>query len=305
MNMLTKEIINNVGIEAQAAADPENKYAPKVAIYRSESDAFPKVEVQIGNVLFALNKSGAAIYYPDIHNEESQKSKKVDAANVTEEIAQKMLSNAVGLGIVMHIMEVNKLNVKGLSGDKILGNRDGASIEYDFHPDFQFKNQTMLRVRETNPEAENSTHWNSLPAIFCSPKLIENMSETLNTATSAVKNAIANPKAAVVDSSTHNLEQQTATALKELGQNGKLKVHDDPDKISALLSVGSEDYRIRLQYTYNIDGTNSEKTDIQGSATKALPVCQVIAPVWSKVIKTISDMGVSKFPTPEAEGIDL
>jgi len=312
--MITKEAIQKIGNEAKQAVCEDHKYAPKVTVYQADSDTFPKVEVQVGKVLFALNNSGAAVYYPDLDPSAKHLSQKVDAEVLTEEAARKMLANAIGLGVTLNTMEAHGIALAGQQPTRVVGSTKDGNIEFNHSPAFQCANQTILRVStpltDNDKSLATTSYWKNLPEIYCNPNLIENMAETLDIATKAILTSMeVKPEEKIVETPLQKLEKEANAALKVALQNvgeGRVKIAELPavttgknltgEELKAVLTAGTATSHIKYSLVIN-ELETVQNGDIKGSPIEALELGKVVGPIWEKITEELKTIGQEKFPS--------
>lgn len=317
--MITKASIQTIGKEASQAINPENHFAPKVSIYQAESDSFPKVEIQIGKVLFVLNNSGAAIYYPDTDPKAKHLSEKIDANVLTESSARKLLANAVGLGVTLHIMEVNDITPVGQTADKLIGQTKEGIIEFDYSPQFQYASQTLLRVRGAEAKDLVTGSLNSTPKIYCKPNLIEPMAETLAIGTVAIKESVAKgPEVKREDSNMQKLEKNASIQLQAALQNtwtGSLKITHIPantsskihstEEIQAVAIITTNTSHVRYSGSVNAEGISQPNCEAKGAVSETFEIAKAVTPVFTEIMQELQALGKEKFPSNIDSDMDI
>jgi hypothetical protein len=287
---------------SQQASAPDHVHSPTIRATRIGSDEFPKIEVQVGPVLFSANNEEIALYVPGIGTDsklspEHSLSTKMPLEQTTEKDLSDLLDNTFGLGIVLESIRKNHLDLLGVAGTKLLAEKDQRYFAYDFSPTFQLPGQTLLRV--TEEEAKPQCDWQAIPPIRCRPHLVEVMSDQLTTAMQA---ALTPPQnLARQKSLEQKLEEKTLKNLENNFPDAKCRVQirsqEEETQFSVLVS--HDDCLIEENGSIDSLGELHEASKATGPRHKVLEYQQRLLPIWSTLSAELVQHYEQSHPSPD------
>jgi len=284
------------------AISAEHMHAPAVRATRIGSQEFPKIEVQVGPVLFSANNEELAIYVPSINNQsahspEQALSLKVPLAQASENDLSSLLAHAFGLGVTLDSLRKNQLQPLGTGDNRLFASKDERYFAYDFNPSFQLPGQTLLRVIEV--EQLPPCQGNVIPSIHCQPHLMEVMSDQLAT---AVQAALSTPQnISVQKTPEQKLEDHTMDKLEHEfpGAKNRVQVKPHGEEMHFLISVSDGDCQIEEAGTINALGELSESSKASGPRHKVMEYQQRLLPRWSELTSEVIQRHEQLHPAPE------
>lgn len=297
--MKINEVISFVENLINTQSGEEHVYAPPVRCSTVGSTEYPKIEVQVGPVLFSANNEEVAVYLPDLNvdsfSPENSLHIKVPLDHADPSDIQRMVANTYGLGVTLDNMRKNNLQPIGLSDDKLFAHKEGKSYAYDYRNDFQLPGQTLLRVweMEQTPECK----WDKVPSIYCQPRLVEVMSSQLDIAARATINA---PTVCQAEPSpTRELEKSTLLRLQTIFPTAKsiVRVAEEQNEMTFSLSVQDQEISIEERGEINEMGELTESTQAKGPRQKIADYQQQVLPVWEELSQAMVALHEQRQPS--------
>jgi len=295
--MKINEVIPLVENLVHTQASEDRLYSPTIRCTTVGSSEFPKIEVQVGPVLFSANNEEAAVYLPDLGvsslNPENSLHVKLPLQQAKPEDIHRMVANTYGLGVTLENIRRNNLQPIGLANDKLYTAKDGKYFAYDFNSDFQLPSQTLLRVWEMDSAPE--CKWDQVPPIYCQPRLVEVMSSQLDIAARATINAPVS--APPVKSAEQELEESASEKLKTIFPAAKTRVQvlAGQNEQSFSLAVQDPDCFIEESGQINELGELVESSIAKGARQKISDYQRQALPIWQELTQKMVELHEQRF----------
>lgn len=282
----------------------EKPSSPPQRVTEVNSEAYPKFEVQVGNVLFSINSAEAAIYFPSSEamkrlvleeqtpapNELIKQSVSVSAPTPeTAEQSRQLINSAFGIAAILHSIEENKLVTSGYSEHAVYAkDKEGRSFIYDFRPEYQQGRQSIVRFVEAEHPTILDSAADVVPAVTCVPYLIENMSSQLSIAVKAGLSIESNITTEL--SEGKKLEAKFNKILREAfpDLHSHIGLHELPDQIKVSMSIKGKDFALEESCVIANGEIQEEKSQKHGGKNIPTETINKSQHIWNSFCSDVS-----------------